>query len=62
MADNRESMEDLQRILSVREPLYGKADVAIDTSSHSLAQSVRLVLEARTGAVEQEQTSPTGRA
>jgi XRE family aerobic/anaerobic benzoate catabolism transcriptional regulator len=62
MADNRESMEDLQRILSVREPLYGKADVAIDTSSHSLAQSVRLVLEARTGAVEQEQTSPTGPA
>lgn len=61
MADNRESMEDLQRILSVRGPLYGKADVAIDTSSHSLAQSVRLLLEARTGAVEQEQTSPTSR-
>ena len=47
MADNRESMEDLKRILAVREPLYGKADVAIDTSTHSLAQCVRLVLEAR---------------
>lgn len=49
MADNRESMEDLKRILAVREPLYGKADVAIDTSTHSLAQCVRLVLEARSG-------------
>ncbi len=28
MADNRESMEDLQRILEVREPLYRKADCA----------------------------------
>ena len=32
MADNRESMEDLQRILDAREPLYRKADVVIDTS------------------------------
>jgi XRE family aerobic/anaerobic benzoate catabolism transcriptional regulator len=53
MADNRESMEDLQRILTVREPLYGKADVAIDTSVHSLAQSTRLVLEARAMAMDQ---------
>ena len=33
MADNRESMEDLQRILDAREPLYRKADVVIDTSA-----------------------------
>ncbi len=32
MADNRESMSDLQRILAVREPLYRKADLTIDTS------------------------------
>jgi XRE family aerobic/anaerobic benzoate catabolism transcriptional regulator len=54
MADNRESMEDLQRILAVREPLYGKADVAIDTSVQSVAQSLRLVLEARADAIRQE--------
>ena len=53
MADNRESMEDLQRILAVREPLYGKADVAVDTSVHSLAQSMRLVLDARAAAMEE---------
>ena len=37
MADNRESMSDLKRILEVREPLYRKADVTIDTSSISSA-------------------------
>ena len=53
MADNRESMEDLQRILEAREPLYRKADIAIDTSTHSLTQSMRLLLEARSAAMEQ---------
>jgi XRE family aerobic/anaerobic benzoate catabolism transcriptional regulator len=54
MAENREAMEDLQRILAVREPLYGKADVAVDTSSQTLAQSLRLVLAARSVATDQE--------
>ena len=53
MADNRESMEDLERILAVREPLYGKADVAVDTSALSLAQSIRLVVDARSAAMEE---------
>ncbi len=51
MAENRQSMEDLQRILSVRKPLYGKADLVIDTSTHSIAQCIRLALEARSGAM-----------
>ncbi len=33
MADNRESMDDLKRILDAREPLYRKADAVIDTSA-----------------------------
>jgi XRE family aerobic/anaerobic benzoate catabolism transcriptional regulator len=48
MADNRESMSDLRRILEVREPLYGKADVTIDTgqaiadeSAESLIRTLR---------------------
>ena len=50
MADNRESMSDLQRILEVREPLYRKADVTIETSetrAQSKAQSfcLRLCVE-----------------
>ncbi len=40
MADNRESMSDLKRILEVREPLYRKADVTIDTSGSTTQQSV----------------------
>jgi XRE family aerobic/anaerobic benzoate catabolism transcriptional regulator len=46
MADNRESMADLQRILTVREPLYRKADLSIDTSKESLAAAARMLLEA----------------
>ncbi len=45
MADNRESMEDLQRILEAREPLYREADLAIDTSSHSPEESLRMLSE-----------------
>jgi XRE family aerobic/anaerobic benzoate catabolism transcriptional regulator len=40
MADNRESMDDLQRILDAREPLYRKADVVIDTSAVGVDGSV----------------------
>jgi XRE family transcriptional regulator, aerobic/anaerobic benzoate catabolism transcriptional regulator len=39
MADNRESMTDLKRILEVREPLYRKADVTIDTSDARVQES-----------------------
>ncbi len=40
MADNRESMSDLKRILEVREPLYRKADVTIETSGSTTQQKV----------------------
>jgi len=40
MADNRESMSDLKRILEVREPLYRKADITIDTSAITLEEAV----------------------
>jgi XRE family transcriptional regulator, aerobic/anaerobic benzoate catabolism transcriptional regulator len=46
MADNRESMSDLQRILAVREPLYRKADLSIDTSKQPLARAAELIVEA----------------
>ena len=49
MADNRESMEDLQRILDAREPLYRKADVVIDTSAASVKQSVEQIGEMLAG-------------
>ncbi len=36
MSENREAMSELKNILAVREPLYRRADVAVDTSSQSL--------------------------
>lgn len=41
MAGNTEAMEDLRRILGQREPLYRKADLAIDTSARSVDAVVR---------------------
>lgn len=41
MAGNTEAMEDLKRILADREPLYQKADVVVDTSGQTLAESFR---------------------
>jgi XRE family aerobic/anaerobic benzoate catabolism transcriptional regulator len=46
MADNRESMSDLKRILEVREPLYRKADMTIETSNVSPEESASLLLHA----------------
>jgi XRE family aerobic/anaerobic benzoate catabolism transcriptional regulator len=46
MAENRESMADLRKILSVREPLYSEADVAVDTSGRSLGESFDALLKA----------------
>ncbi len=45
MAGNRESMQDLQRILAGREPLYRRADATVDTSGRPVEQS----LDAATG-------------
>ena len=46
MADNRESMSDLKRILDVREPLYRQADMAFDTSGDSLPEILKLLEQA----------------
>jgi XRE family aerobic/anaerobic benzoate catabolism transcriptional regulator len=40
MSGNREAMNDLRRILATREPLYGKADVAISTEGRSVEESL----------------------
>lgn len=49
MADSRESMSDLRRILDVREPLYRKADATIDTSGGSVEQSAEMLAQACSG-------------
>lgn len=46
MADNRESMSDLKRILEVREPLYRKADMTVDTSELSTEEAIEALVRA----------------
>lgn len=40
MDDNNEAMEDLRRILQGRAPLYGKADITLNTSGRTVEQSL----------------------
>ena len=40
MDDNTEAMEDLRRILQGRAPLYGKADVTLNTTGKTVQQSL----------------------
>ncbi len=46
MANHRDALSDLRRILAAREPLYARADATVDTSALGVAGSVRAVLEA----------------
>jgi len=46
MADNRDAMTDLQRILAEREALYNKADIQMNTSGHSAEESVETLIQA----------------
>ena len=53
MADNRQSMADLQQILTVREPLYQRADAQIETDGtpeESLDELLRVITSAQTEA------------
>jgi XRE family aerobic/anaerobic benzoate catabolism transcriptional regulator len=49
MAGNPESMADLQRILTGREPLYRRADAEIETSGKDVGQSLEALLRAIPG-------------
>jgi XRE family aerobic/anaerobic benzoate catabolism transcriptional regulator len=44
MADNREAMADLQRILKTREQLYAKADAQVQTSRRTPEESLQALL------------------
>ena len=46
MAGNRESMADLQRILTGREPLYRRADAEVDTSGKPASEALELLVAA----------------
>ena len=44
MAGNRESMADLHRILTGREPLYRQADAAVDTSGRTVEEALEALV------------------
>jgi len=44
MADSSQAMDDLRRILQEREPLYARADLAVDTTGTSPPQNVAEIL------------------
>jgi XRE family transcriptional regulator, aerobic/anaerobic benzoate catabolism transcriptional regulator len=62
MADNREAMTDLQRILAGREKLYGQADVALDTSGFTLAENFEKLASAVKTADQNRKLSRNQRA
>jgi XRE family aerobic/anaerobic benzoate catabolism transcriptional regulator len=46
MANNRDAMSDLKRILTEREVLYSKADIQIDTAGRSSEESIEMLIQA----------------
>jgi XRE family aerobic/anaerobic benzoate catabolism transcriptional regulator len=51
MADNREAMADLRRILKGRDALYSKADAHVDTSGRTIPESLDSIVTALDKAV-----------
>ena len=49
MAENREAMADLQRILKTRESLYSKADLVVDTTRTSPDQALDVLVRGLNG-------------
>ena len=62
MADNREAMSDLERILAGREKLYGQADVTLDTSGYTLAENLERLTNAVKTADQSSKQSRNQRA
>lgn len=46
MANNRDAMSDLKRILSEREVLYTKADIQVETAGRTFEESLDLLIQA----------------
>ena len=46
MANNRDAMSDLKRILAEREALYSKADIQVETSGRTFEESLEILVQA----------------
>ena len=46
MANNRDAMSDLKRILAEREVLYSKGDIQVDTAGRTFEESLEMLIQA----------------
>jgi XRE family transcriptional regulator, aerobic/anaerobic benzoate catabolism transcriptional regulator len=60
MANNRDAMSDLKRILTERAVLYSKADIPIDTSGRSLSETVEILIQTLRDTPVRETLAPLG--
>ena len=58
MANNRDAMSDLKRILAEREALYSKADIQVDTAGRSFEESLEILIQALRDAPVRESPAP----
>jgi XRE family aerobic/anaerobic benzoate catabolism transcriptional regulator len=58
MANNRDAMSDLKRILTEREALYSKADIRIDTAGRKLEESLKALIQGLRDAPVRESLEP----
>ncbi len=58
MANNRDAMSDLKRILAEREVLYNKADIQIDTAGRTFEDSLEMLIQALRDTPVRESSAP----
>ena len=58
MANNRDAMSDLKRILAEREVLYSKADIQIDTAGRTFEESLETLIQALRDTPVRESLAP----
>jgi len=58
MAENRDAMADLRRILAEREALYSKADIQLDTSGRSFEESLGMLIQSLRDTPVRESMAP----
>jgi XRE family aerobic/anaerobic benzoate catabolism transcriptional regulator len=59
MANNRDAMSDLKRILAEREVLYSKADIQINTAGRTFEESIEMLIQALRQTPVRESLTPT---
>jgi hypothetical protein len=58
MANNRDAMSDLKRILAERKALYSKADIQVEASGHTFEESLEILIQALRDTSVRESLTP----